>query len=173
MVSGPIASRTVAPYLFEGSIQAVPRGFIDMFVDGGRLEVDPATLEFYGGLTIETNGYLVAWTPQDRFVVGGDFLNHSEQTSLWDTVNATLVLSANGTQCVECPGEARGDTAAGWNDNFAWGRVEIREGARVEFVDGNTNNQGTAFYVGVLDIEDNCPRVIEAVNRLCEWINQG
>lgn len=32
MVSGPIASRTVAPYLFEGTIQAIPRSFIDMFV---------------------------------------------------------------------------------------------------------------------------------------------
>jgi len=128
----------------------------------GRLESDPALARFQEDLDVRESGYLVGGTG-DRFVVEGDFLNSSEQAELWNTDDATLILSGSGRKVVALPGEDRGDSPASGVDNFAWGALEVLEGVEVEFTDGNVNNDGTALYVGVLDVEDRA--LIDAENR--------
>jgi len=135
--------------LFDG----VEVTFAGSFANSGRLESDPALARFTGDLSVLAEGHLVGGAG-DRFIVEGDFLNSSEQADLWDTAAAALILGGSGRQTVELPGEDRGYSPAGRIDNFAWGTLEIPEGVEVEFTDGNASNNGTAIYVGVLDIQD-------------------
>ena len=107
----------------------------------------------FESLSVGAEGYFLA-AAGDAFHVEKDFLNSSQQAVLWDTSRATLKLDGSGRQTVAVPGEDRGDSPAGRVDNFVWGALEIASGVEVQFVDGNADNNGTALYVGVLDVED-------------------
>ena len=130
----------------EGTVRA---GYVSL--EGG-VWFDP-TQAFLGGFSVGETGYMIAGAG-DQVFVEDDFINQSRESSTWDTREATLTLSGAGRKVVALPGEDRGDSPAGRLDNFAWGVLEIASGVEVEFTDGNPENDGTALYVGVLDIKD-------------------
>ncbi|MEW6677940.1 MAG: PEP-CTERM sorting domain-containing protein [Pseudomonadota bacterium] len=114
-------------------------------INNGVYISDPSDNHF-ASLTVGTSGYLVGELG-DRYILGGDFINHSLQHSLWDTDAATLVFAGPGEKAFHLAGADLGSVFTGYADNFAWGVFELAGGATLALQDGN-DTSGAALYVG-------------------------
>jgi hypothetical protein len=123
--------------------------FAGTFTNNGTYFSDPSTQTFTD-LGVGPDGSLVGKEAGDIFRVSGDFLNASLQNTLWDTDNAWLefVTGADSDHLMTLAGVDAGADLAGYQDNFAWGLMDIT-GNSVSLSDGNTTDGG-AFYVGSL-----------------------
>ena len=117
--------------------------------NNGLLESDPAD-NYLGDVSNGPAGYLVGGLG-DRFLVSGDFASASDQSAKWNTEQASLVFRAggDGSHLLGVTGADLGPSAAGWEDNFAWGVLRIEAGQVVRLVDGNAD-PGGALYLGRL-----------------------
>lgn len=113
----------------------------------------PSRIVFAEGLTVDAEGWISA-VRGDEFVIGQDFFNHSQRDLLWKTDQSRLIFSGDGPHVLTLPSEDRGLTPFGFWNNFAWGELIVEPGVDLVLTDGDTTNQGTALYVGVLQIED-------------------
>lgn len=110
--------------------------------------VSEPSLNTFSTLLVGAEGWLDAQAG-DRFVLTGDFLNHSGRVDAWDTSSARLVFSGPGERRFELAGADLGATATGLAGNFAWAALEIDPGTTLALSDGN-GLAGAALYVGAL-----------------------
>ena len=85
----------------------------------------------------------------DKFFISNDFINQSKQNLAWNTLEAELkfVFGDDNKHAFHLAGADIGNTRKGFQNNFAWGVLDI-SGQRLDLLDGNTANAGTAFYAG-------------------------
>lgn len=102
----------------------------------------------FSNLYVDVNGYL-AGDAGSRFVIDWELLSYSEQSWLWDTRNAQLVFTGPGAHPLWLNGADYGRQWAGYDQNFAWGDLQLEAGAGLELVDGNAE-LGAALYVGTI-----------------------
>jgi hypothetical protein len=158
-VNGPVSNGTAgrievshAPAVFTGAV--VNNGvfkntggsatFAGGYTENGAYLSDPA-INHYTTLTVNATGYLSGGTG-DEFHVSGDFVNHSEQNTLWSTSDAALFFDGGGSQSFYLAGADYGATAAGYSDNFAWGSLTLGSGTTLNLFDGNAD-PSAALYV--------------------------
>ncbi len=122
--------------------------FTGNFVNNGAYISDPSTNQFTN-LSVGTTGYIAA-SPQDTFIVNGDFANASTQNTQWNTSNANLVFASatpgqTAQHQMQLAGADKGAFASGAVNNFAWGSVTLSNGDRLTLSDGNAT-PGAALY---------------------------
>lgn len=122
------------------------------FTNNGAYISDPAS-HFFQNLTNGQTGYMQGGAG-DVFSVAGSFLNTSLQNTLWSTGASTLAFTGAGVHQFDFAGANYGANLTGYNDNFAFGDLEIEDGAVLSITDGNADNGSTALYVGVFNIND-------------------
>jgi hypothetical protein len=89
-----------------------------------------------------------------QWEVSNDFTNQSKLPGMWDTRNCALafvqdqVLGDDHTFSIM--GEDKGATMAGFDKNYAWGKLTLGGGQKLSLVDGD-NVDGGALYVGEID----------------------
>ena len=110
--------------------------FTGNFTNNGVIASDPATLTFAGDLLINTNGAIQAMSG-DRYIIDGNFLNHSTNTALWSTGGAALEFAgAPGTDHTLLLNAANiGADIAGYN-NLSWAELDIEAGNTLSLGDG-------------------------------------
>lgn len=124
------------------------------FTAGGGFISDPAQ-NYFTDLVINPQGYLVGGEVngiRDQFFISNDFINQSQQTTLWNTVAADLAFTtgtADNDHQFLLPGADLGGAREGFNNNFAWGSLDIT-GQDIYLADGNADTAGAAQYVGLL-----------------------
>jgi hypothetical protein len=94
-------------------------------------------------LEVGEEGYLVG-ASQDLFIVANDFINQSTRNEDWDTDEAILRFAPGAI--IFTTFYLAGADLAGYNNNFAWGTLDIA-GQIVHLFDGN-DTPGGAMYVG-------------------------
>ncbi|MEJ2093439.1 MAG: hypothetical protein P8X65_14750, partial [Syntrophobacterales bacterium] len=124
--------------------------FTGDFIYGGAYISDPSPTPF-SNLIVPAGGYLLGFS-QDVFQISNNFDNESTQNTLWNTAAATLQF-ITGTETptshdFHIPGTDQGATFAGYNNNFAWGTLDIA-GQTVNLFDGSGTNGG-ALYAGLV-----------------------
>lgn len=129
------------------------------FTNNGTYASDPAD-NFFADLVVSEAGVLTGGKG-DRFFVRGDLATASTRRADWDTREAELIFrdaapgGAAGTpgagHVLSVTGADRGPAAAGYDDNFAWGRLELAAGESLALADGD-DTPGGAVYVGSLDL---------------------
>jgi hypothetical protein len=122
--------------------------FAGGFNNSGAYVSDPATQSFTD-LVVAANGYLTGGAG-DVFNVSHSFVNQSTQNTLWNTRGATLVFNGSGSEAMLLAGLDKGAQYAGYQDNFAWGNVELASGAGLTISSG-ASGKG-ALYVGVFTL---------------------
>jgi hypothetical protein len=98
---------------------------------------------------VGATGYLVGYS-QDVFQVSNDFVNESTQTTQWNTAAAELRF-ITGTDTVHehhFAGTDLGVSFAGYNNNFAWGTLNLN-GQTIHLFDG-VGTDGGALYAGIV-----------------------
>lgn len=124
--------------------------FLGGLTNNGSFVSDPA-INVFGDLLVGETGYL-AGGEGDVFVVNGDFLSQSLMDSLWRTELARLEFSGPGApHRFELTGEDLGATAAGYDENFAWGTLSLGAGALLDLASA-TDDPDSALYVNVLEL---------------------
>ncbi len=115
-----------------------------LFINGGAYHSDPSN-NYFSNLTITDLGYLTGGAG-DNFFISGDLINNSLANDLWDTDLASLILNGNGNQNVYFAGIDLGAVFAGYNDNFAWGRLAIGPDLSLLNLSDGNNTAGAALY---------------------------
>ncbi len=127
--------------------------FNGTFTNSGAYISDPSTNQF-NNLVVGPEGYLVGGSG-DTFIITGDFLNASTQSTLWNTTKAELIFAeselGNSEHILQLAGEDRGAQAAGFLNNFAWGSLTLNPGQTLILQDGN-NTAGAALYVRTINL---------------------
>lgn len=122
--------------------------FSGTFTNSGSYISDPSTQTFATLLTTSTGS--IQASAGDTYQVGGDFLNHSTQNTIWNTMSATLefITGAGDTlsHILQLTGVNGGRYASA--NNFAWGALEIDAGNSLQLQDGLTGDPDVAMYVG-------------------------
>jgi hypothetical protein len=98
-------------------------------------------------LVITENGYLVGGAG-DQFLIGGKLESLSLQPTLWNTQNAQLFFIGDSGHDFWITGADLGASAAGYNNNFGWGDLEL-DGETLYLIEGN-DTPGGALYVGTI-----------------------
>jgi hypothetical protein len=72
------------------------------------------------------------------------------QKSLWNTALSDLIFTTGGSNQhnLYLPGKDLGNTVAGYNQNFAWGKMDLTNQS-LSLYDGNTD-PGGALYLGAI-----------------------
>ena len=94
--------------------------FNGTFTNNGAYISDPSS-NYFTNLTVNPDGYLVGGAG-DKFFIGGNFLNYSEQNESWDTALAQLAFNGIGMTQEFYFGNA------GVNGDFSWGTLELSGG---------------------------------------------
>ncbi|GEM_PF-3873674 len=119
------------------------------FISSGAVIVDPSVVNFTD-VTFQSTGYLTA-TADDEFRISGDFTNLSTENALWDTDEAHLVFTGTtGTRTWRVAGTDLGADEVGFDQNFAWGVLELESGVSLSIENGS----GSALYVRELRLAD-------------------
>jgi hypothetical protein len=130
--------------------------------NNGVLKTDPTTITFTD-LTIATTGALQG-EAGDVYQIDGDLLNHSAQSSVWDTSAANLefVAGADHNHTLLLTGTDVGASAAGKVNNFFWNALTLGTDENLSL--GNGVGSGTvALYVGLVTGFDILGSVVQNV----------
>jgi RHS repeat-associated protein len=123
-----------------------PQGGTDVTTGGATVNVQGGlTINGLGGLSVSTNSILE---------VSGNLLGNTTNAAGFNPLGTVVLDSANGTnnapQLLEAMSQDLGNVAAGFNDNFAYGILELTANTYVELVDNAANSPGDtpeALYV--------------------------
>ncbi|MGH2508834.1 MAG: PEP-CTERM sorting domain-containing protein, partial [Ktedonobacteraceae bacterium] len=131
------------------SVSGSTVSYLGTFMNNGAYSSDPSTNEF-NNLQVGQGGYLTG-SPDDLFSLSGSFDNQSTQNTLWNTMLSTLAFIGPGLHEFDLAGEDFGATLFGYQNNFAWGALDL-SGLSGELVLGSGNPDFTdALYVdGIL-----------------------
>ncbi len=118
--------------------------FTGIYSENGQFISDPAE-NYFNDVVIGSGG---AWSGGvgDRFIVGGDLMNGSSAKEAWETSLAELSFAGGGSHAYAAAGSDVGISFAGYEDNFAWGRLVLGAGDSLAL-------SGDAVYVGVLELK--------------------
>ena len=110
------------------SINHAAAAYDGTFTNNGLLVSDPSTQTF-NNLSVTQAGAIQA-ALGDLYKVSGNFTNASTQSIAWNTTGAGLAfISGTGTShTLQLAGSDLGATAAGYQNNFAWGSLTIDTG---------------------------------------------
>src|SRR5262249_27725962 len=119
------------------------------FTNSGAYISDPSIHNFVD-FVITPSGFVQAGAG-DEFHVTGDFKNESQQGALWVTDHAKLLIEnapvdPKTNHLFELAGLDLGASFLGYDNNFAWGELDLFGGETIDFADGNDGNASTAFY---------------------------
>ena len=114
------------------------------YTENGVYHSDPAVNHF-DTLTVNPTGFLLGGAG-DEFHLSQDFVNHSTQNSQWDTRQAALFFDGGTPQNFYLAGLDSGATAAGYQNNFAWGSLSLGAGTTLDLLNGGSN-LNAALYV--------------------------
>lgn len=136
-------------FVNDGTIQTIGGQVIfeGGLVNNGAYFSDPSVSTF-SELVVGAAGWIDA-EAGDRFVLAGDFLNHSGRADAWDTSAARLVFTGPGEHGFHLAGADLGASTRGLAGNFAWAALEIEPGTALALQDGN-DDLGAALYLGAL-----------------------
>jgi fibronectin-binding autotransporter adhesin len=121
--------------------------FSGTYTENGGFISDPSDNHFEDIILGDT-GYLVGGEG-DRFFVTGDLLSSSSVLGDWETLAAELIFEGGGSHTLRYTGADFGASGAGYDDNFAWGVLELGAADSLWFEDGDAT-AGGALYVDVL-----------------------
>ena len=124
----------------------------------GEYRNDPSTQKFMSDLVVFGGGFLVGGVG-DVFEIHTNLRNGSTQNMLWDTSRATLrfaddidhSLSFRSEKLGGLDGQATAEIAPGLIDNFAWGEIDLGQGAG-RLVYDPFSGTGNALYTSFFDI---------------------
>lgn len=119
--------------------------FEGTLTNNGAYISDPSENHF-SDLVVNAPGYLVG-DVGDSFIFTSSFINHSTLADQWKTGGASLVFAGAGSKTMALAGVDGGLNRSAYQDNFAWGSLELAGGAALVLQDGN-QTQGAALYVG-------------------------
>ncbi len=128
--------------------------FTGTLVNNSRYASDSSTT-YAADITIGPDGYLVGGAG-DRWIISHEFVNQSAMNTLWSTGSSYLGFAGGteGAYNLYLPGDDIGVGTAGYENNFAWGTLEIDGDQDLVLYDGNTADAGGALYVGqILGLE--------------------
>ena len=95
--------------------------FAGTFVNNGALNSDPATLEFFGDLTVGSGGSIHASTG-DQYLLHQNFLITSSDTTGWTTSGANLTFTGAGPHSFSLNGL-----------DLSWNGLSLENGATLDF----------------------------------------
>jgi hypothetical protein len=120
--------------------------FNGTFTNSGNFSSQQSTQRF--GTLVNTATGSMQGLFGDRFVVTGDFLNHSTQATTWSTAQSVLEFAASGgtshSHTLLLNGANLGIGQAGYLNNFAWGTLQIDAGESLILGDGRTGSLALA-----------------------------
>jgi len=124
--------------------------FAGTYTENGTFISDPAD-NYFNDVNIAPAG---AWIggKGGRFLVSGDFINQSANSTQWDTVEAELHLITGAGDIFAVNGKDLGIDFVGYNDNFAWGTLSLAAGRSLTLTDADAA-PGGAVYVDHLDLQ--------------------
>ncbi len=116
--------------------------------ENGALLIDASSVTV-DNLAVGNDGYLKA-DSSSTVKVGADFNSQSTQNAQWETAAATLLFESDDpnsmSHSVSAAGDELGATAVGFENNFAWGTLQIAPGNSLVLEGG----PGSALYVGTI-----------------------
>src|SRR5271157_5251712 len=141
-------------FSFTGGANTIQTG---TFLVQGNLSIqNNATLSIQGGLTLNGQGGLSS-ASASTLQVSGNVLGNTTNAAGFNPLGTVILDSGNGTsnppQFLEAMSQDLGNTAAGFNDNFAYGTLQLAANTYVELVDNAANSPGStpqALYVNNL-----------------------
>ena len=134
--------------------------FLGGLNNSGTFISDPAD-NFFTDLIVNDPGTLIGGVG-DRFLVSGNYENHSLNNTGWETSAAELVF--HGTiQEMHIGGTDLGASLLGYVDNFAWGILTLEAGVGLTLFDGNATSGG-AVYAGFVNLADGVDDLAMEVN---------
>ena len=114
---------------------------------GSLVSAGNALVAISGGLTINGQGGLSV-SSTSTLEISGDLLGNTTNASAFNPVGTVELTSGSGTsnppQLLEAMSEDLGDTAAGFDQNFAYGTLILTANTHVELVDLAANSPGDA-----------------------------
>ncbi|MBX3617832.1 PEP-CTERM sorting domain-containing protein [Nitrosomonas sp.] len=125
--------------------------FTGTYTENGVYISDPSINNFTN-LIIGNSGYLVGGTG-DEWHITNSFENHSQQNTLWNTLNAGLFFDGSGMKYLYMAGADYGLSSLGFINNFAFRSLNLASGAELNILDGNAAS-GAALYVQLVNLAD-------------------
>lgn len=128
--------------------------FNSLYTEHGAYLSDPSINNFTD-LTVSATGYL-SGEAGDTWNISNDFVNQSVQNVSWNTGQAILKFVA-GTDHAHnwyIPGQEKGGAYAGYNQNFAWGALNLT-GETLTLYDGSGSDGGAQYLRKILGVEFN------------------
>ena len=125
--------------------------FTGAYIENGQFISDPAE-NIFQDVSIGTDG---AWSGGlgDLFVIGGDLINASTNTQLWQTSQAELhFVGGHRHHYLTASRDLGSDSFSGYEQNFAWGKLVLSSSDSLLL-------DGPALYVGILDLPDGLPQI--------------
>lgn len=116
--------------------------YAGLFTNNGSYSSDPSVNRFID-LAVGPAGYLQGGAG-DRFIISGNFLNASLEGGLWNTREASLVVTGTGDHTISLASQDYGADGAAFD--FEWGELSIEAGVQLRLVDGN-EARGAALYI--------------------------
>ena len=122
------------------------------FTNNGAYISDLAT-QYFSNLIVGETGYLVGQN-LDQFLIGGDFINYSTMSELWNTSHAYLGF-IDGTDNIHdlyLTGFDYGIGMPGYSNNFSWGTLDLT-GDYLHLFDGNSTGGGALYLREILGLQ--------------------
>ncbi len=158
----PGSSATIGAMTNYGAVQVTSATVtFGSYTEYGSYTSDPSLTIILAKLEVKATGYLKGGTG-DTWQIGNDFLNASARNTDWNTRNATLVFVTgtgpeelgDSTHTLQVPGADLGQSFAGYDKNFAWGRLDLLEGEdlyqTLNLQAADKDGKG-ALYVGAIE----------------------
>ena len=134
--------------------------FLGGLNNSGTFISDPAD-NFFTDLIVNDPGTLMGGVG-DRFLVSGNYENHSLNNTGWETSAAELVFQGTNQE-MHIGGADLGAGLLGYVDNFAWGVLTLEPGVVLTLFDGNTTGGG-AVYAGIVSLAEGVDALAMEVN---------
>jgi hypothetical protein len=119
-----------------GSTYGTKAVFTGNVVNYGVLNTDPATLEFFGDLTVGTGGSIQA-SAGDQYVLHKNFLINAS-TAGWTTSEADLIFTGTGSHLFSFG-----------SSNLTWNGLSLKDDVTLNFL-GDTGSFHAAFLSGLV-----------------------
>lgn len=114
------------------------------FTNNGTFSSDPAD-NYFHNMTVGLHGALVGGS-RDRFFVSGNLISTSANNKGWSTAASELLFQGGASHIMSVDGAELGESARGYQNNFAWGTFSLAAGEDLILQDGNSQ-PGGALYV--------------------------
>jgi RHS repeat-associated protein len=147
-------------------------------VNQGNIQTAGGLVILNGTVEINDPGRLTTHS-SDLITVSGSLLGNTRDAAYYSPLG-TLELNGSGTannpQLIEAMSQDVGNVSAGFNNNFAYGTIELANNTYVELVNQSQNSAGThaeALYVDSLIIPSGCTLNLNGLNLYARLVQLG